>query len=130
MANRESLSTQPVRLTWSEESSRLEVLTPSDDPDEPMRPDRLIPGVSLDLLSIREARAGATEFDDEQWSFETAPGSPRPLLTMTLEGASRRAWTVALEPQSTTARLSIGDDPPNRMQSIDLDEKGMRDQAW
>jgi len=131
MANRESLSSQQVQLTWDADASRLEVLTPSAEAaDNTMRADRLIPGVTLELLSMTEATAGSQELRGEEWVFQTSPGLPRPLLTLLLEARSGRSWTIMLEPQGTVARVFAGDEPKEVLQSIDLDEEGMRDQAW
>ena len=132
MANRESLSSQSVWLTWDKEASRLEVLTPATDPndDEAMRPERLIPGVHLELLSLVESVVDSHELDEEEWVFQTAPGLPRPLLTLRLEAMSGREWSIVLEPQSTVARVFLGDESAEVLRSVDLDEEGKRDQAW
>lgn len=98
--------------------------------------DALVEPVLLNRTKLALATNNGQPLPASAWRITLAPGQPRPLLVLNLEGDSGTRWSVRLEPDAPGA-MRIDESPgavaPPAVagqRSIDLDDAGKGQSAW
>lgn len=133
-ARREGLSTQPMAIDYDAETSRLRILTLSQDSRGDLQWVEAGASLAAQLGDTRvsAATADSNQLDTKKFRVEFPSNTRRPALVMTLEDQfGRDPYTVALSPWASAASVTAGRTAPDTMdQSIDLDATGKGEQAW
>ena len=142
VAQRQSLGGHRMALSYDRKAGelRLDALRVVGERRRDAEPewgrDPLAPGAALDGLILESARFDGRPADERGWRVEFVPGSPRPLIELTLRDAGRptRAWLVELMPYAfgaTTAGVRPGElAEGGALRSVDLDGAGRSDVPW
>lgn len=136
-ARRHLFSTQRLAIDFDGQTGRLRVVAlrlaaPAsfDGTDSAWVEDPLTPSADLEGLSLLEAAADSRALDERRFRVELPPAEPRPAITLRLESTGGRAlWTVHLPASGEQAAVIVGEGAPPS-DRVDLDEAGLRDEAW
>lgn len=136
-ARRHLFSTQRLAIDYDREGGRLRVLTlrlgkpASFEPgDAAWVEDPLTPSAELEGLEIVEAWADAKSLDNRRFRVELPPAEPRPIIAVRIATiGGRGVWTVHLPATADRATIAIGEGGAMD-ERLDLDEAGLRDEAW
>ncbi len=139
-ARRHLFSTQRLLLEFGVDDAgvgRLRVLTlrlenPSsfDVGNARWLEDPLTPAAELEGLTLVSAAEGGKALDERRFGIEFPPAEPRQAVTLVLQsrvGPGR--WTVHLPTGAERATVSPGQGQPGDDRT-DLDDAGLRDEAW
>jgi prepilin-type N-terminal cleavage/methylation domain-containing protein len=136
-ARRHLFSTQRLALGFDRESGslRVQVLrlsTPAsfDAGNAAWVDDPLTVSAELEGLDVIEVIADSKALDGRRFRIELPPAEPRPAIALTLATPGEQGvWTVQLPAAAERATVTVGRAPVID-ERIDLDQAGLRDEAW
>lgn len=134
-ARRDLLTHQRLAIEFDGSAARMRLLVLSED-GETWREDRLTPAVNLGEVKVSRAMADSAALDPANWRVEFPQDQPRPALVIGLASArGSEAYRVELPARAARAVVRSGENPSARELAeldgvVDLDAKGMGEQAW
>ncbi|CAG1003630.1 hypothetical protein PHYC_03080 [Phycisphaerales bacterium] len=134
-ATRDLLTHQRIAVEFDGEASRLRLLVLSED-GEMWKEDPLTPAVNLGEVKVTRATMESAMLDAMNWRVEFPQDQPRPALLLVLSGGrGGDTYRVEIASRASRAVVRAGENPSAREVAeldgvVDLDARGMGEQAW